>query len=102
MTFKNTNSSGNQLRGKIPSLSETKVMSAEHIERHEKIEIELSRKDVVKAFDHWKLSKSPVKRIKITATIPRTNTLPRKVQEELKELGYGIEFRAGKWYVSWK
>ena len=98
MESENTNSSDNQLRGQIPSLSETKDMTSEHIERQEKIEIEMSREEVVKAFDHWKLSKSPVKRIKIT------NTIPRKVQQELKELGYDTEFRGviRGWYVSWK
>lgn len=96
MESENTDSSDNPLRGRIPSLSETKDMTSEHIERQEKIEIELSRKEVVKAFDHWKLSKATVKRIKIT------NTIPRKVQQELKELGYGIEFMVGGWYVCWK
>lgn len=95
MNVENTDSSDNPLRGRIPSLSEIQDLTAKHREKEEKIQIERCRKAVVKAFYQWKCNKATVKRIKIT------NIIPRKVQQELKELGYGIEFRAGEWYISW-
>jgi hypothetical protein len=95
MTIENTNSSDNTLIGKIPSLSKIRNLTAEHVEKSKKLEIDLSRLEIREAFERWEKKGNTFNGVFLR------NVPPIEVQRELKEMGYTIDIRHSDFAITW-